>query len=157
MAQLEASEQVVKQAGPDGDADGSQAKAPHAVTVPAPQLPKPLQKRVDVSSLAPAFEQVAAAQITAPSWNAHAPAESHVPFVPQPMLPWFTHVPEGSTVPAPTCVQVPSVPGRAQLWHWVQAAEPQHTFSTQWPWPHSLFPAHVPPSVFFGTQLPAEQ
>jgi hypothetical protein len=62
--QLEASVQVVKQAG----TDGSQAKAPQSVTVPAPQLPRPSQKRVEVRSLDElVFEQLAAAQITEPS------------------------------------------------------------------------------------------
>jgi hypothetical protein len=152
--QLEASVQVVKQAG----TDGSHEKVPQSVTVPAPQLPRPSQKRVEVRSLNElVFEQVGAAQITEPSWNAHAPEESHLPVVPQPMLPWFTHVPEGSVVPGSTCVQVPRKPGRAQLWHCVQAPVSQHTLSMQWPLLHSLFPAHIFPSIFFGMQLPAEQ
>ena len=152
--QLESSAQVVKQAG----TVGSQAKAPQSVTVPAAQWPRPSQKRVEVRSLDElVFEQVAVAHITEPSWNAHAPAESHLPVVPQPMLPWLTHVPEGSVVPGSTCVQVPRWPGRAQLWHCVQAPVAQHTFSTQWPLLHSLFPAHIFPSIFLGTQLPAEQ
>jgi hypothetical protein len=130
IEQLVLSVQVVKHAG----TDGLQAKAPQSVTVPAPQLPRPSQKRVDVSALE--LEQVAAAQTTEPSWNAHPPEALHLPVVPQPMLPWFTQVPVGSVVPGPTCVQVPSEPGRAQLWHCVQAAEPQHTFSTQWPLLH---------------------
>jgi hypothetical protein len=128
------------------------------VTVPAPQLPRPSQKRVEVRSLDElVFEQVAMAHITEPSWNAHAPAESHLPVVPQPMLPWSMHVPEGSFVPGSTFVQVPREPGRAQLWHCVQAPVSQHTFSTQWPVLHSLSAAHTFPSIFLGTQLPAEQ
>jgi len=136
--QLVESVQEVKQAG----TEGSQAKVWQSTTVPTPQWPRPSQKRVDVSVLVMALEQVAAAQTTDPSCWAQAPLPSHLPVWPQPMLPWFVHVPEGSLVPASTRVHVPSdvgwsaLFGIAQLWHWEQVAEPQHTFSTQWPVPH---------------------
>jgi len=105
-----------------------------SVTVPGVQLPPPSQTRIEVSSVA--LEHVALAQITEPSANAHFAALSHLPVVPQPMLPEGMQVPEGSVVPASTCVQVPSAVGSAQLKHCGQLFEPQHTPSTQWPVSH---------------------
>src|SRR5450432_3204 len=134
-----------------------QAKAPQPMTVPVTQVPLPSQKRVEVSSLVAAFEQAAAAQIVEPLWKAHMPTRSHLPVVPQPMLPRFTQVPDGSVVPAMTCVHVPSESGRAQLKHWPQGPESQQTFSTQWPLPHSPSTVHILPRSFLGTQLPPLQ
>ena len=134
---------------------GSHAKPPQSVTVPSSQPPLPLQKRVEVSSLA--LEHVVVAQTTDPSWKAHLPTLSHLPVIPQPTMPWSTHVPDGSLSPALTVEQVPSVVGMAQLSHWPQAAEPQHTPSTQWPVPHSLPPPHTLPTTFVATQLPPLQ
>jgi hypothetical protein len=134
---------------------GSQAKAPQFVIVPSRHVPAPSQTRVDVSWLAPLH--VAVAQIVEPSWKAQAPLLSHAPVVPQPIEPWLTHVRDGSSVPAATCVHVPSEVGSAQLEHCPQLAEKQQTPSTQLPLPHSFVPPQVLPRSFFCTQAPPPQ
>jgi len=143
--------QAEKQAG----TVASQANGLQSVTVPELQLPVPSQKRVDVRPLA--LEHVALAHITEPSANAHFAEPSHLPVVPQPMLPDGMQVPEGSVVPASTCVQVPSAVGSAQLKHCGQLFEPQHTPSTQWPVSHWSSPAQTLPIILRGTQLPPAQ
>lgn len=150
MSQLVLSAQDAKQAGPDG----SQVNGLQWVAVPGAQLPAPSQNCADSKSVP---EQLAAAHMTEPGWKAHLPAESQVPVVPQPMLPWFLQVPEGSTVPGSTCVQVPWWFGSAQLWHSAQLAVPQQTFSTQLPVPHWSLAEHVAPRALVATQLPPLQ
>jgi hypothetical protein len=60
-------------------------------------------------------------------------------------------------MPASTIVQAPSEPAIAQLWHRGQAAEPQHTPSTQLPVAHWLFALQTFPRSFFTTQAPPLQ
>ena len=73
------------------------------------------------------------------------------------MLPWFLHVPVGSSMPGSTSVHWPRWPGSAQLWHCEQPAVWQQTLSTQLPLPHSSLFAHIVPSPFFATQAPELQ
>ena len=90
-----------------------------------------------------------------PSAKAHCPKASHAPVVPQPIIPCGTHVRDGSIVPAPTCVHVPSAPATAQLWHCGHDAEPQQTPSTQLPLVHSSPTPQVLPVSFSTLAKPA--
>jgi hypothetical protein len=75
-------------------------------------VPVPLQLAAAVDVVLPAGQVAAAHDVPlAYSWQA-APA-AHLPFVPQLAAPMSLHVPEGSTVPLGTLVQVPSVPASA--------------------------------------------
>ena len=54
-------------------------------------------------------------------------------------------------------VQVPRLPGSAQLWHVPPQLLLQHTRSTQSPEAHSVEAAHAVPGAFLATQVPPEQ
>jgi hypothetical protein len=80
------------------------------------QVPVPLQTPAEVW-VSP--EHIAAAQLS-PACVSHCPPAVQVFLFPQVA---FTHMPEGSTVPAPTFAHVPPTP--VHVWHLPHELDPQ--------------------------------
>ena len=73
---------------------------------------------------------------------------------PQLAAPWSVQLPVGSAPPFGTAVQVPWLPGTAQLRHERQAASPQQKPSVQWVLEHWLLLVQAWPFPSSGWQEP---
>jgi hypothetical protein len=86
-------------------------------------------------------------------WQAPA---SHMPFVPQLVLPWATHVPEGSGAPVATLVHEPIAVARAQVRHVPPQSVAQQTPCAQKVEAHSLPFEQNEPMGFLPHELAAQ-
>jgi hypothetical protein len=130
----------------------SHSKAPQLCVV-VPHAPPP-HAPASVRVVEPAGHE--GAEHVVPSacfW--HAPAPSHLPFVPHVEAACVAHTPFGSVTPAATGAHVPALPATLHARHDPQVAVPQQTPSTQWPVPHWLFAVQAVPCASLGRQLPA--
>lgn len=95
----------------------------------------------------------AAPQLVPTAWNAHLPAPSQRPFVPQLAAAVVAHSAWGSALPAGTGEHVPAEPGTLQALHVPQLPVEQQTPSTQkLPVRQSDVCAHAWPSGFLSPQ-----
>jgi hypothetical protein len=128
-----------------------QANGAQALVEGAGQLPAPSQAAaaVAVPEAQEADRQLWAApgKLQAATW-----LPSQLPPQAEPSLAQAERAPWGAPV---TGLQVPTLPGRSQAWHWPPQAWLQQTPSAQAPVAHWLAAVQAPPLATLGRQAPA--
>jgi hypothetical protein len=135
-----------------------QTETPHVkgaqeVAAGVTHAPAPSHAEAPVN-VVPLAGQVAAAQ-GVPCGYFWQPPASHMPFVPQLVVPWATHVPDGSGAPVATLVQRPIEVARAQERQVPPQAVAQHTPCAQKVETHSLPSEQKAPIGFLPHELAA--
>ena len=126
-------------------------KGAHEVAAGVTQAPAPSHAEAPVY-VVPLAGQVAPAHGVPCGYFWQAPA-SHMPLVPQLVLPWATHVPDGSGAPVATLVHWPIAVARAQERHVPPQAVAQQTPCAQNDETHSLPSEQKEPIGFLPHEL----